>query len=685
MPRSTLSRARRTLTALIVLLVVASGGLVAAVQLSDARYAPLLGLDLAGGTQIVLTPKLTSGSGEITEDEIQQSIAIIRQRVDSSGVSEAQISASGNNINVDLPGDPAQQRQAAALVTQSAQLRFRPVLVQAPADLAPAPAAPEGGDPAAPQEEGAPGQDDAQPTPPDGASVAPPPEGDGGEGGEPAPEPSDATSNSLVPGALLADPAAPAAPSEEVPPAGEEAPAAPVPPDAAIPEGLSPPANAAAGTPSDLEQITPEIAGAFEGLDCSDPTDVGTSLDDDPDAPIVTCDTEGQSKFILGPVELEGTNLKTASAGLGQTQTGAATNEWQVTLDLDNEGAKTFLDITSRISNLPPPNNQFAIVLDGSVVSAPQVTQPIAGGSASISGGGITQASAKTLADQLKFGALPISFEKQTESQISPALGAEQLQRGLIAGLIGLGLVALYSLLQYRALGLVTIGSLLIAGLSTYLAIALLGWAQGYRLSLAGVAGLIVAIGITADSFIVFFERIRDEVREGRPLIPAVETAWKRARRTIIISDVINFLAAVVLYVLAVGNVRGFAFTLGLTTLIDLVVVVMFTHPVIVLISRWKFFSQGHKLSGFDAEHLGRTVAYAGRGRVRGPGSKNRPPELTGGSRRGAPREPEGRQTIAERKAAALADEQQQSGGGTATVTRERDDDHLDETTGGLR
>ncbi len=677
MPRSTLSRARRTFTALMVLLVVAAGGLVAAVQLSDARYAPLLGLDLAGGTQIVLTPKLTSGSGEITEDEINQSIAIIRQRVDSSGVAEAQISASGNNINVDLPGDPAQQREAAALVTQAAQLRFRPVLVQAPVDAQPVPPTPDG---AAPTEEGA-------PAPEDGASIAPAP-----EGGEPAPEPSDATSNSILPRALLANPA----PTEEAPPAEGAAPAAPTPGSGGTPTEPAPadPAAVAPGeapvadpnNPSDLAQITEEMATEFGALDCSDPVKVGTDLDDDPKKPIVTCDVTGQLKYILGSVEIEGTDLTGATAGLGQTSTGASTNEWGVNLDLDSKGGAAFLATTERISKLPPPNNQFGIVLDGSVISAPSVDQPIAGGSARISGS-FTQESAKTLSDQLKFGALPISFEKQTENQISPALGSDQLRSGLIAGLIGLALVAVYSLFQYRALGLVTIGSLLVAGLGTYLAIALLGWAQGYRLSLAGVAGLIVAIGITADSFIVFFERVRDEVREGRPLIPAVETGWKRARRTIIISDVINFLAAVVLYVLAVGNVRGFAFTLGLTTLIDLVVVMMFTHPAVVLLARTRFFSQGHKLSGFDAEHLGRSVAYAGRGRVRGP-AQNRPPEPARGSRRGAPHEPEARQTIAQRKAAQRAAEQP-VGGGTVTATRERgasvDHDDQTDTDGGSR
>jgi preprotein translocase subunit SecD len=236
------------------------------------------------------------------------------------------------------------------------------------------------------------------------------------------------------------------------------------------------------------------------------------------------------------------------------------------------------------------------------------------------------------LANQLRFGALPLSFTVESTEQISALLGSEQLRKGLLAGLIGLALVVGYSLLQYRALGLVTVASLIVAGGLTYLAITLLSWIYGYRLSLPGVTGLIVAIGITADSFIVYFERIRDEVREGRSLVAAVETGWSRARRTIIASDAINLLASVVLYLLAVGGVRGFAFTLGLTTILDLVVVMLFTHPVVSMLARTRFFGGGHRLSGFDAKHLGRAPAYAGRGRVRGSGE---------------------RMTIAERRAAA--------------------------------
>jgi preprotein translocase subunit SecD len=319
-------------------------------------------------------------------------------------------------------------------------------------------------------------------------------------------------------------------------------------------------------------------------------------------------------------VEVQGTHISDASADIAKNSQGFSTGQWEVVLNFDGTGTKEFADVTDRLTTLTQPQNEFAIVLDRLVVSAPRTDSRIPNGQAQITGN-FTQDSATQLASQLKFGALPVSFVVQTQNQISATLGSEQLQRGLLAGLIGLVLVVIYSLLQYRALGFVTILSLVIAASFTYGMVLLLGWTQGYRLSLSGVTGLIVAIGITADSFIVYFERVRDEVREGRALHSAVEAAWLRARRTILASDAVSFLAALVLYALAVGGVRGFAFTLGLTTLIDVLVVFLFTKPTVTLLSRTTFFGGGHPLSGFSAEQLGRAVpSYAGRGRVRNPG-----------------------------------------------------------------
>ena len=241
---------------------------------------------------------------------------------------------------------------------------------------------------------------------------------------------------------------------------------------------------------------------------------------------------------------------------------------------------------------------------------------------------------------------MPIGFEVQSQENISATLGSESLKSGLLAGLIGLILVVIYSAFQYRALAIVTIGSLVVAAVITYLLIAILSWRQGYRLSLSGVAGLIVAIGITADSFIVYFERVRDELRDGRTLSAAVEAGWNRAIRTILVSDGVSMLAAVVLFALTVGSVKGFAFTLGLTTLVDLAVVALFTHPMLQVLAQRKFFSSGNKWSGFDAKALGGHI-YVGRG-------KFAVAENVSDAKRGkASKEAEKRQTIAERKAAA--------------------------------
>jgi preprotein translocase subunit SecD len=365
-----------------------------------------------------------------------------------------------------------------------------------------------------------------------------------------------------------------------------------------------------------MNWIDESVVTQFQALDCTKAENLSGQAVDNLVKPLVTCAKDGTAAYVLGPAEVTGNDIKTASASLETTSQGAVGTAWQVNLEFKSAGASKFATVTQRLTTLEQPRNQFAIVLDGLVVSAPRTNEAITGGQAQITGN-FTQAEAQSLANQLKFGALPISFKEQTEQNISATLGGEQLRRGLLAGLIGLLLVVLYSMLQYRALGVVTIASLLIAALVTYGMVVLLGWRQGYRLSLPGVVGLIVAIGITADSFIVYFERIRDEVRDGKGLLAAVEAAWRRARRTILISDGVSFLAAVTLWILAVGGVRGFAFTLGLTTVVDVLVVFLFTHPTVALLARTRFFGGGHRLSGFDAEHLGRAITYTGRATVR--------------------------------------------------------------------
>jgi preprotein translocase subunit SecD len=646
------SRPGRSLTALVVLLALIFGGIALGAATSDGQWTPKLALDLEGGTAMILTPKAQGGKQvKITKDQMSEAVNIIRQRVNGNGVSEAEVTTEGaRNIVVSIPG--VADAKTRNLVKQSAELTFRPVLVSGPA--APQPAPTPGATPSGPAPTGT-----AKPSAtPSGAAA-----------GTPSAKPS-ATNSRIVPKALLKAAATPAAQptGAAVAPTGAVAQnGATANPGASAPAGTIPDPNAAqqppaasantaaTGTASDLAQITPALQQAFTTQTCSNLESVQSAAQD-PAKPIITCDQTGTEKYILGPVEVRGKNIKSATAGLGTNSQGFSTGEWQVQLSFDGTGTKQFAKVTERLASLTGDQNRFAIVLDQLVVSAPTTNERIPTGEAQISGN-FTQSTAKQLASQLKFGALPVSFQLNTEDQISALLGGEQLRRGLLAGLIGLILVVAYSLLQYRALGLVTIFSLVIAGAYTYGLVVLLGWSQGFRLSLPGVAGLIVAIGITADSFIVYFERVRDEVREGRPLVSAVEAAWKRARRTILVSDGVSFLAAVVLYFLAVGGVRGFAFTLGLTTLIDVVVVFLFTKPTVTLLARTRFFGGGHRLSGFAPEQLGRVSGYAGRGRVRPPagtepsGLGDTPSPAAPGAR------PASGQSIAARRAAARRSE----------------------------
>ena len=394
---------------------------------------------------------------------------------------------------------------------------------------------------------------------------------------------------------------------------------------------------------SDLAWVTEKLGAQFLAFDC---TAKGKDAAEAPaDQPMIACDPSNQIKYLLGPKELGGTTIDDATSGR-DPKSGA----WLVQLKMNGEGTEKFGKVSQRLYQNKveglAPRDQFAFVLDGVVVSAPQMNGVILDGRPSISGS-FTQESAKTLADQLKYGALPLSFTVESTGTVSATLGTQQLQIGLIAGLIGLALVALYSLLSYRALGWVIIASIAVMAVLTYIIICILAWRLGFRLSLAGVAGLIVSIGFTADSFIVYFERIRDELRDGKSITGAVEDGWGRAKRTIYISKSINILAAVVLYILADSTVKGFAFTLGLTTLIDVFIFVIFTHPVMQLLARTRFFGGGHKLSGLDPESLG--AVYRSRSQYRevqtatvGKGAK------TARSRGEADR----RQTIAERKRA---------------------------------
>ncbi|MBD8703419.1 protein translocase subunit SecD [Frigoribacterium sp. CFBP 13712] len=573
MARSTpVKKAIRSLTWLLVIIAGLTALNGTATVLNDsgrdgwwngASWVPELALDLQGGTQITLAAQLQNGE-TVSSQQLDQAVTIIRQRIDSAGVSESEITKQGSqNIVVSIPGRP--DNATLERIEASAKLSFRPVLFTGAASSA------EVGGEA------------------DGASASP-------------------SAGSTT---------APYTPNPDL----ESTPTAS-------------PTNG-----SDLAWITPQLADVYENYNCAADNDLATAPDDEP---LVTCSTDGTAKYILGPVEVAGSDISDATNGLATDAQGNSTNTWAVNLEFDGQGTDQFADVTSRLVTLQAPQNQFAVTLDNQVITAPSANAAITDGRAQITGQ-FTQDSSKALADQLKFGALPLSFSVQSNETITATLGQTQLVSGLIAGLIGLILVVIYSLIQYRALAFVTVLSLIIAAVLTYLVIAILSWREGYRLSLAGVTGLIVAIGITADSFIVYFERIRDELRDGRILENAVESGWKRAIRTIIASDTVNFLAAITLFILAVGNVKGFALTLGITTVIDLIVVSLFTHPMLQLIARTRFFGEGHSFSGLNPRALG--AVYRGRAQFREP-------VVARGRKRAGGREAVIRQTIAERKAA---------------------------------
>ena len=415
-----------------------------------------------------------------------------------------------------------------------------------------------------------------------------------------------------------------------------------IPPDMLAGVDLTSGPTAPPTDPSDLSQITNKLYLDFLQFNCA--TDITPASQIDPTQPLITCDSAMQEKYILGPVEVSGETITDAAAGLVRTQQGATTNQWAVDIRFDAAGTEAFAAMTQRLYGLQQAQNRFAATIDNLVITAPTTNAIITDGRPQISGS-FTEQSSKALADQLKFGALPFTFQTQSATTISATLGTSQLVSGLIAGLIGLALVVVYSVFQYRTLGLVTIASLVIAAAVTYLTVTFLSSQEGYRLSLAGVAGLIVAIGITADSFIVYFERIKDELRDGRSLPAAVEAGWSRAIRTILASDAVNLLVAIVLFFIAVGNVRGFALTLGITTIIDVIVVTLFTHPLMRLLAQTRFFGGGHPASGLDPRALG--AVYRGRGSFRTSSER----------RTGAKKEAERRQTLAERKAGVTLDE----------------------------
>jgi len=540
------------------------------------KWKPELGLDLQGGTRITLITK----DGNVDPASLKQAADIIDQRVNGSGVTEAEVTTQGNQfVVVEIPGQ--NRPELVQTVEKQAQLRFRLVAAQ--------------GDGTATQ---------LPTTQTPGTGVLAPPSATSSPSAKPSSSPSATGKNRPAPfGQLKLAPTTTADPTETSSPTPTSTETVTPSPTATT---TTPPAEPSSKDFIDAQlafQNSPDAASlaAYNAFSCPANGSVPEVVDN-PDKVLITCGepdptTGVRAKYLLSKAIIEGTQLSDASYGIPDKDVNYAVN-----LDFDGDATKAFAKVTGSLAGT---GNLFAIVLDGQVISAPQVINPILDGNAQITGD-FTLDEARSLSTSLKFGSLPIAFKDDpTVEAVGPSLAGDQLSAGITAGIIGLIVVMLYCLIYYRGLGLVVVTSLLVAGGLTYGLVLLLSNAAGFTLTLPGIAGLIVAVGITADSFIVFFERIRDEMRDGKSMRVAVESGWVRARNTCLAADTVSLLAAVVLYFFAAGVVKGFAFALGLSTLIDLVVFFWFTKPMVSWLAQFTFFNQGHKFSGLDAEHIG--------------------------------------------------------------------------------
>jgi preprotein translocase subunit SecD len=545
----------------------------------SGNTSPKLGIDLRGGTSLTLKPVVPKGdpTTTITDDAVNQAVQIIRDRVDGQGVAEASVtkqgSGAGSTIVVEVPGKNEQDLYDK--IGKTAKLGFRPLLLSA------------GG----PQT--CVNQVAATPSPSATASGTASPSASTTTSPSPSASPS-ASGNGRPATGLKAASGSPTASPTATPTASGTPSATPSPTQSCDLTGTAGTGYTAA---EDQALNTLDCTGTISEADR--PADIATKN-------LITCASDGTEKYILGPELVQGTDITDANAGLQTSSTGITTGDWVVNLSFNSDGTKKFAVATRTMfaATNGSDANRFAIVLDSQVISAPTVQGVIQNGQPQISGS-FTQQSATDLANQLKYGKLPLAFAQLNLGTISPTLGSDQLRAGILAGALGLVLVVVYSLFYYRGLGLVTVASLMMAGLLTFGLLVLLGQTMGYTLSLAGIAGAIVSIGITADSFVVLFERVRDEMRDGRTLRVAVESGWKRAQRTILAADAVSLIAAVALYFLSVSQVQGFAFTLGLTTLIDVIVVFLFTKPMLTRLARTKFFGEGTRWSGLNNERLG--------------------------------------------------------------------------------
>lgn len=575
----------RYLTLFLVLLI---GAYLLVFLTGDKQAKPKLGIDLQGGTRVTLTARTPDGSAP-TRDALNQAQQIISSRVNGLGVSGSEVVIDGNNLVITVPGNDGNE---ARNLGQTARLYIRPVIHAMPAKPAGQPPAGQNGQPKPQSPAG---------QPPGGAPVAP-----GGAPGEPAPPgaggaPQEVPPVAPAPGQQPAPQPRPypqdpppgpgeptPSPGEPAPAPGQPAPGAPAPGQQAPAPGQPAPGQPAPAGPKaglaqriadekQLRQSTdPSIqllALQFQATRCGE--DDALAGNDDPNLPLITCSQDGKEVYLLNKSIISGEQIKNATSGMDQQR-----GEYVVDLEYKDDGAKIWSDFTA--ANV---GTQTAFTLDSRVVSAPQIQEAIPGGRTQITGR-FNQDSARELANVLKYGSLPLSFESSEAETVSATLGLTSLKAGLIAGAIGLAAVLLYSLIYYRVLGVLTALSLVVSGAMVFAILVLLGRYINYTLDLAGIAGLIIGIGTTADSFVVFFERIKDEIREGRTFRSAVPRGWARARKTILSGNAVTFLAAAVLYVLAIGQVKGFAFTLGLTTILDVVVVFLVTWPLVYLASK---------------------------------------------------------------------------------------------------
>ena len=555
----------RYLTVFLVLLV---GAFALVFFTGDKQAKPKLGIDLQGGTRVTLTARTPDGSAP-TREALDQAQQIISDRVNGLGVSGSEVIIDGNNLVITVPGSDSSE---ARNLGQTARLYIRPVI-----HVEPGPASAAAG-------RGSAGRATGRTTPYSRGAARPATNRSRGAGGSRSHRPASRclaprTDSGTATPPVSAGAAAHAGPTAHATSSRTATGRARRPGEHAA-------ADAKSGGPATVERIADEkqlrqstdqqiqlLALQFQATRC-DEDDV-LAGNDDPNLPLVTCSTDGNQVYLLDKSIISGEQIEDATSGLDQQQ-----GQYVVDLQFKSDAAKVWADFTA--ANV---GTQTAFVLDSKVVSAPTINEPIPGGRTQITGQ-FNQDSARELANVLKYGSLPLSFESSEAETVSATLGLTSLRAGLIAGAIGMALVLVYSLLYYRLLGVLTTLSLVASGAMVFAILVLLGRYINYTLDLAGIAGLIIGIGTTADSFVVFFERIKDEIREGRSFRSAVPRGWARARKTILSGNAVSFLAALVLYLLAVGQVKGFAFTLGLTTILDVVVVFLVTWPLVYMASK---------------------------------------------------------------------------------------------------